>query len=254
MKIWIIAILIGIVVVSGCLKEETTTTTPTTSTTTIEVSTSVEKTTTTTISNVDPCKEARDLGELQSCYTAVATDTKDPSFCDMKTDLSNETLLHLCGINPTDVWVNVSYCDKTYGELWRNYCLEELAQTTENASFCKFINGTGWMGRCYRNLAIDTKDASFCELIDERYLVKYGCLRKLGALNDSMEKKFKHCISDSECVASLYSKYSEECINIRYANPEGLIAETIQDDCGFWDCCEECACKCVNNSCTTMVK
>jgi hypothetical protein len=195
---WLCLLLIGLIIISGCVSEKQTTTT-------------VFKTTTTSL-GLERCNNISFDFFRYRCYSEVAAEKGDTSICE-----------------------NISL--EEYGESIKAECYLEVARKNNNISICRNMSDD-WYKECCKQVAIESENISICDYIGEEFLLHYNCILFFkDKVDASIFKKYKVCINDSDCERDWVVTLEYECINKEFTNTSGIKYVPAAAVAGpFWEC------------------
>lgn len=183
MKIkFLILLIIGIVFIGGCVKEET-------EVPSAEEAIPEEPTQTKTD---DDCEKITNRFEKGRCYFNIAIETKDSSLCEKTTD--EAACYQQIAIETKDI----SLCKKITKSASRDGCYYFIAIETEDASLCEKIINNIQKTTCY---AIVKNDSSICEEITDsfgREICYMNFARRTKAKGEEEEVEETECLKEGE--------------------------------------------------------
>ena len=194
---WLSLLVIGLVILSGCISEKQTTTT-----------TTIFKTTSTSL-GFERCDNISFDFFKYRCYSEVAAEKGDTSICE-----------------------NISL--EPYGESIKAECYLEVARENYNISICENMLDD-WDKECYRQVAIENENISICDYIGEEFLLHFHCYHFFkDKLGDSILKGYKVCENDSDCKRD---NIRNDCLNKKFTNTTGIKYAPAAAVAGpFWEC------------------
>jgi len=182
---------------------------------------------TTTIPGLDECDKIVDEIKKPWCYVNIAIERNDSIVCDMMRD--------------------------TFTDQWIDTCYTWIARGTGIISNCDKISEPNDIASCYAELAEKTQNVSICDLMPDEYPKKWRCYLNLRDITEkSLIQEIFSCEKDADCVPADCGS-SKECINIKFKPDCEEVASAPVCEPYTMDCCQECGCKCSNNTCTAIV-
>lgn len=209
---WLYLSVIGLVVLCGCISEKQTTTT-----------TTIFKTTSTSL-GFERCDNISFDFFRYRCYSEVAAEKGETSICE-----------------------NIS--EKPYGKSIKAECYLEVARKNNNISICEGLFDD-WDKECYKQVAMEAENISICDYISEEFLLHFHCYQFFkDKVGESILKKYKVCVNDSDCERDKIMILKHECLNKKFTNTTGIkyvpAAAVVYPHWG---------CKCIDNTCISIVE
>ncbi len=233
-KILIVLLIVGIVLVSGCIQqkpteelpkgemptvEEKPTKTPTT--TQPPETPSAEITTADELNNkIVRCIELTDIKKVAegvptdkiSSYVCIAEtigNVKKLSLCEK---ITRQSIRDYCIVKLTENLEDVSVCEKLIDQKYRFACIGIAALNTLDVSLCDKIGGAGGKDGCIFNIAMKKRDTSLCQKLTSRtYVDPEYCANFIDRLEKTLKDVLGTCeprktpSEQAQCIADVAS-------------------------------------------------